>query len=221
MNTNNTWEAFFIRQKETMYFSNLIKFIDAAYNETVYPPIDQVFAVFKLTPLDNVKVVILGQDPYHKKGQAQGLSFSVPKDVKLPPSLVNIFKEIEGDLKEKRVNGDLCDLALQGVLLLNTILTVKEGQPLSHNIPEYKQFVIEVFKELAKSNNSIVYLLWGTNARGFKKYIGGRHLILEANHPSPLSANRGGFFGCKHFSKTNEYLVKNGQKPIEWTSQAK
>lgn len=218
MNKIRTWDDFFKEQGNTLYFRNLLTFIEGAYKDKVYPAQENIFNAFTLTPLSDVKVVIIGQDPYHQPGQAMGLAFSVPSGTLLPPSLKNIFKEIADDVGGQVSNdGDLTYLAKQGVFLLNTILTVKEGSPLSHANNEYAMFTESVLKELNKTKQPIVFLLWGAHARKYKKYITNNNkLVLEANHPSPLSANRGGFFGTKHFSKTNEFLSKNGVKTIDW-----
>lgn len=213
-----TWDEFFENIAETMYFQNIQTFLSSAYQKKVYPKRDDVFKAFTLTPLEKVKVVIIGQDPYHQPGQAMGLAFSVPSKEKLPPSLRNIFKEMSDDLKVPlREDGDLIYLAKQGVFLYNTILTVKEGKPLSHNISAYESFTSEVLKTLNNAPQPMVFLLWGTKAKEYRKYINATNkLVLTANHPSPLSANRGGFFGTKHFSKTNEFLAKYGINPINW-----
>lgn len=186
----------------------------------IYPPAKQIFNAFNLTPFDKVKVVILGQDPYHGKGQAHGLSFSVPNGVNPPPSLVNIFKEIENDLgiKISKTNGNLKNWAMQGVLLLNAILTVRANNPASHRDLGWEKLTNAAIKTLSDKKEHIVFLLWGKFAQEKESLIDtSKHLILKAPHPSPFSANSG-FFGCKHFSKANEYLVKTYQKPIEWAS---
>ncbi|KKR45212.1 MAG: uracil-DNA glycosylase [Parcubacteria group bacterium GW2011_GWA1_40_21] len=186
----------------------------------VYPPPKQIFNAFNLTPFDKVKVVILGQDPYHGKGQAHGLSFSVPDGVNPPPSLVNIFKEIESDLAvkpPKTKNGNLESWAKQGVLLLNAILTVRASSPASHRDLGWEKLTNAAIKALSDKRENIVFLLWGKFAQEKESLIDARkHLVLKAPHPSPYSANSG-FFGSKHFSKTNDYLFKTGQMPIEWT----
>ena len=190
----------------------------------VYPPSKQIFNAFNLTPFDKVKVVILGQDPYHGKGQAHGLSFSVPNGVNPPPSLVNIFKEIENDLGIKkskdspwiRQNGNLENWAKQGVLLLNTILTVRANSPASHRNLGWEKLTNAAIKALSDKREHLVFLLWGKFAQEKESLIdASKHLVLKAPHPSPFSANSG-FFGSKHFSKTNKYLIKTGQTPIEW-----
>lgn len=184
----------------------------------IYPPAKQIFQAFNLTPFDKVKVVILGQDPYHGKGQAHGLSFSVPNGVNPPPSLVNIFKEIESDLgvKVAKTNGNLDDWARQGVLLLNAILTVRANSPASHRDFGWEKLTNTAIKALSDKKEHLVFLLWGKFAQEKESLIdASKHLILKVPHPSPYSANSG-FFGCKHFSKTNDYLLKTGQTPIGW-----
>ena len=197
----------------------------------IYPPAKQIFQAFNLAPFDKVKVVILGQDPYHGKGQAHGLSFSVPNGITPPPSLVNIFKEIESDLNVKipKINGNLENWAKQGVLLLNAILTVRAnslarhsyapafaGGPASHRNLGWEKLTNAAIKALSDQREHIVFLLWGKFAQEKENLIdASKHLILKAPHPSPFSANSG-FFGSKHFSKTNDYLIKIGQTPIEW-----
>ena len=217
----SSWKDFFEKEKEKAYFRRLEEFLDNEYkNKVIYPPRDLVFNAFSLCPLDKIKVVIIGQDPYHEPEQAMGLSFSVPSTCKVPPSLKNIYKEIEDDCNEIFFNkdGDLTYLANQGVLLLNSILTVEKGKPLSHNIKEYDELYHNILKELDALDYPIVFMLWGGNAKKQSVYLKNpKHLVLCANHPSPLSANRGGFFGCKHFSKANQFLIQNGIEPIIWT----
>ena len=218
---SSSWKDFFEKEKEKAYFRKLEEFLDNEYkNKVIYPPRDLVFNAFSLCPLDKIKVVIIGQDPYHEPGQAMGLSFSVPSTCKVPPSLKNIYKEIEDDCNEIFFNkdGDLTYLANQGVLLLNSILTVEQGKPLSHNIKEYDELYHNILKELDELDYPLVFMLWGGNAKKQSVYLKNpKHLVLCANHPSPLSANRGGFFGCKHFSKANQFLTQNGIEPIIWT----
>lgn len=218
----DTWNDFFKLIQEKDYSKSLHKFLDLEYqNNVCYPPRNLLFNAFKLTPLKEVKVVIIGQDPYHEPGQAMGLSFSVPKGVQVPPSLINIYKEIqiEYNINLKINSGDLTYLAKQGVLLLNSILSVRAHQPMSHNIKEYEMFFNDVLEVLSQQNQPIVFMLWGNSARKFKKYLHNpNHLILESVHPSPLSANRGGWFGNDHFKKANEYLSKNGVKEIKWAN---
>ena len=218
---SSSWKDFFEKEKEKAYFRKLEEFLDNEYkNKVIYPPRDLVFNAFSLCPLDKIKVVIIGQDPYHEPNQAMGLSFSVPSTCKVPPSLKNIYKEIEDDCNEIFFNkdGDLTYLANQGVLLLNSILTVEQGKPLSHNIKEYDELYHNILKELDELDYPLVFMLWGGNAKKQSVYLKNpKHLVLCANHPSPLSANRGGFFGCKHFSKANQFLIQNGIEPIIWT----
>ena len=218
--TPETWKEFFNQIQPEEFCEKLNKFLDKEYSEHVcYPPRDLLFNAFRLTPLKEVKVVIVGQDPYHEPNQAMGLSFSVPKGVKVPPSLINIYKEIaqEYDCKMNMNSGDLTYLAKQGVLLLNSILSVRAHQALSHNIEEYRIFLSKVLETLDHQKQPIVFLLWGGPARKLKAYLHNPdHLILECIHPSPLAANHGGWFGNNHFKKTNEYLCKNGTKEIKW-----
>ena len=215
-----TWTEFFQSIQDKEYCINLHKFLDKEYeNNICYPPRKLLFNAFKLTPLNKVKVVIIGQDPYHEPGQAMGLSFSVPETVKVPPSLINIYKEIadEYDTKVDMSSGDLTYLAKQGVLLLNSILSVRAHQPMSHNIKEYEMFFNDVLEVLDKQNHPIVFMLWGSSARKLKKLLHNpSHLILESVHPSPLAANHGGWFKNNQFRLANEYLKNNKIKPIDW-----
>ncbi len=218
-----SWNEFFKNIQNDDYCLSLKSFLDDEYSKHVcYPPRDLLFNAFRITPLSSVKVVIVGQDPYHEPGQAMGLSFSVPKGIKVPPSLVNIYKEIqlEYDAKMDFSTGDLTAWASQGVLLLNSILSVKAHEALSHNIKEYRMFLKEVLETIDAQQQPIVYLLWGGPARKLKQYLHNpNHLILECVHPSPLSANQGGWFGNNHFRLANEYLKNNGLSPIDWTIQ--
>lgn len=215
-----TWNEFFRSIQDKEYCINLHKFLDKEYeNHICYPPRQLLFNAFKLTPLDKVKVVIIGQDPYHEPGQAMGLSFSVPSTVKVPPSLINIYKEIsdEYDTTIDMSSGDLTYLAKQGVLLLNSILSVRAHLPMSHNIKEYEMFFNDVLEVLDKQHHPIVFMLWGNSARKLKKLLHNpSHLILESVHPSPLAANHGGWFKNNHFRLANEYLKKNKIKPVDW-----
>ena len=215
-----TWKEVFDSIKEKDYAKELSKFLDEEYkNYVVYPKRENLFAAFKLTPLENVKVVIFGQDPYHEPGQAMGLCFSVPRNVKVPPSLINIYDEIEREYRKPFVDksGDLTYLAKQGVLLLNTVLSVREHQPLSHNNNLYKEFIKDIVTSLNNLDQPIAFLLWGNNAKQMMKYLNNKnHLVLTACHPSPLGAMHGGWFGNNHFVKTNEFLSKNDIKPINW-----
>ena len=218
----STWNEFFRKIQDEEFCKNLNKFLNKEYDEyTCYPPRELLFNAFRLTPLDKVRVVIVGQDPYHEPGQAMGLSFSVPKGIKVPPSLVNIYKEIsqEYDCKMDFSSGDLTYLAKQGVLLLNSILSVRAHQALSHNIEEYRMFLSKVLEVLDHQKQPIVFLLWGGPARKLKGYLHNpSHLILECIHPSPLAANHGGWFGNNHFKLANKYLEDNGATPIKWSN---
>ncbi len=200
-------------------FSQLIAFIENEYaSKEVYPAKDDIFKAFNLTPFSKVKVVILGQDPYHGKGQATGLSFSVPKGVRLPPSLRNIYKEIESDLKIKKdfSDGDLESWAKQGVLLLNSVLTVVSGAPTSHKAKGWEELTDNVIRTLSEQREGIVFILWGNFAKSKKDLIDTKkHFIIESAHPSPLSA-RVGFFGSRPFSTSNMYLERNGNIAIRW-----
>ena len=217
-----TWNEFFKKLQNEEFCLKLNDFLNKEYRDyTCYPPRELLFNAFRLTPLDKVKVVIVGQDPYHEPGQAMGLSFSVPKGIKVPPSLVNIYKEIaqEYDAKMDFSSGDLTYLAKQGVLMLNSILSVRAHQALSHNIQEYRTFLARVLEVLDQQKQPIVFLLWGGPARKLKSYLHNpSHLILECIHPSPLAANHGGWFGNNHFKKANEYLHKNGLSEIKWSN---
>ena len=199
------------------YFENLKEnLIISKKSATVFPPSNLIFNAFNLTPFDKVKVVILGQDPYHGDNQAMGLSFSVPKGVKIPPSLINIYKEIYDDLGISEPNsGDLTYWAKQGVLLLNASLSVEKGKPNSHKDFGWHLFSDAVIKKISDEKKGVIFLLWGNFAKNKANLIDqNKHFILIAPHPSPLA--RGGFFGCKHFSKTNEILKKLGKSPIDW-----
>jgi uracil-DNA glycosylase len=200
-------------------FLSLSEFVRSEYQTTtVYPLPKNMFNAFWLTPFSKVKVVILGQDPYHGAGQAHGLSFSVPEGVRPPPSLQNIYKEIETDIGVKKdfTNGNLEAWAKQGVFLLNAILTVKASSPASHQKKGWEEFTDFVIKTLSDKRDNLVFLLWGNFARSKKSLINtSKHLVLEAAHPSPFSAYNG-FFGCKHFSKTNEFLKQNSLQEISW-----
>ena len=200
------------------YFKKLQAFLgEECARYDVYPKMENIFNALNYCPYDKVKVVIIGQDPYHEPHQAHGLSFSVEEGVTYPPSLVNIFKEIEDDLGVKVQNsGNLIRWAKQGVMLLNTTLTVRRGQANSHRGEGWEIFTNEVIRQLSARKDPIVFLLWGSNAQSFAPIIEKQHLVLKAPHPSPLSAYRG-FFGCKHFSKANNFLIKCGKEPIDWT----
>lgn len=216
----NSWEELFEYIKTQDYAKKINQILNEEYaTHTIFPPRNMIFNAFKYTPLKEVKVVIIGQDPYHEEHQAMGLSFSVPNGVALPPSLINIYKEIENNFGYKMnfASGDLTYLAKQGVLLLNTILTVRKSIPLSHQNIGYDLFVKDVLHTLDEQQQPMVFLLWGSYARSLKKYLSNpNHLILESTHPSPLSANRGGFFHQNLFLKTNNYLKEHGIEPINW-----
>ena len=200
------------------YYAELFKFVKNEYStRQIFPPADDIFNAFHLTPLHEVKVVILGQDPYHNDGQAHGLCFSVKPDVAIPPSLVNIYQELHDDLGcYIPNNGYLTKWAKQGVLMLNTVLTVRAHQANSHRGIGWEQFTDAVIRTLNDQDRPIVYLLWGSPAQKKAQMLNNpKHLILKAPHPSPLSAYRG-FFGSRPFSQTNEFLVKNGLEPIDW-----
>ncbi len=214
------WDEILNGEFSSSYYQNLREFLKEEYaTKTVYPDMYNIFNSMKHTPFKDVKVVILGQDPYHEKGQAMGLAFSVPKGEKIPPSLVNIYKEIESETgKNMPPHGDLTGWARQGVLLLNTVLTVREHMANSHKGKGWEQFTDGVIKKISEQKEGVVFLLWGANARSKKALIDkNKHLILETVHPSPLSAYNG-FFGCGHFIKANEYLIKKGKEPIDWSS---
>ena len=216
----NTWKTALQEEVDQDYFKQLAIEVQADYlvdEPPIYPPIDLLFNAFKLTPLEKVTVVILGQDPYHGKGQAIGLSFSVPDGEKIPPSLKNIYKELQADLgTETSTSGDLTRWAAQGVLLLNSTLTVAHKQAGSHQGRGWESFTDAVIKKISSERQQVVFFLWGAYAGAKSSLIDDKkHLILKAPHPSPLSAHRG-FLGCKHFSKCNEYLQENQGTKIEW-----
>ena len=214
----NDWARALQDEFRKDYYSKLFEFVDHEYQtNTIYPPGDDIFNAFHLTPLHDVKCVILGQDPYHEPGQAHGLSFSVKPGVDIPPSLQNIYKELNTDLGcQIPNNGYLVKWAEQGVLLLNAVLTVRAHAAASHQNKGWEQFTDAVIEQINKEDRPIVFMLWGSFARSKKKMLNNpKHLILEAPHPSPLSAYRG-FFGCHHFSKCNEFLKANGIEPIDW-----
>ena len=196
------------------FYNNLIKIYD---KEVIYPPKDYIFNALKLTPYKDVKVVIVGQDPYHGEGEAHGLSFSVQKGIKLPPSLRNIYKELYDDLNIKpSLDGDLTKWAKEGVLLLNSTLTVKKDMPNSHSKIGWEPFTDYIIRKLNSKDEPIVFILWGNFAKSKKKYITNpKHLVIESAHPSPFSANYG-FFGSKPFSKTNKFLKEHNLKEIDW-----
>ena len=213
-----TWKDALAGEFEKPYFASLVRFLreEKAAGKKIYPPGSQIFKAFDLTPLPQVRVVILGQDPYHGPGQAHGLSFSVPENMPAPPSLKNIFKEIESDLGIK-MSGypDLEKWARQGVMLLNAVLTVRGGEAASHSKIGWEQFTDAVIRYISDNCDGVVFMLWGNFARSKRDLIDrSKHYVLEAAHPSPLA--RGAFFGSRHFSQANNILVSRGQKPIDW-----
>ncbi|HUH36204.1 MAG TPA: uracil-DNA glycosylase [Moheibacter sp.] len=214
----NSWKALFDKEFEKEYFVNLMEYLKKeAESFTVFPPKELIFSCFEQTAFEDVKVVILGQDPYHGAGQANGLSFSVAEGVPFPPSLRNIFKELHSDLGvEMPKSGDLSPWAKQGVLLLNTTLTVRENQAASHQKRGWEQLTDVVIQKLSDEREHLVFILWGNSAIKKGKIIDrSKHLMIESVHPSPLSSYRG-FFGSQPFSKTNQYLKKTGKKEINW-----
>lgn len=214
---NEKWDEILEPELTKPYFKSLGVFVKNEYkNKRIYPEYNNIFKALRLTDYDDVKVVILGQDPYHGDREAHGLSFSVEKGVPMPPSLRNIFKELYNDIGVKRDLTDLTDWANQGVLLLNSILTVVKDTPLSHKDKGWEIFTDNIIEKLGEREKPIVFIFWGSYARSKKELIKNKnHLIIESVHPSPLSANRG-FFGSKPFSKTNAFLEKNNIKPIKW-----
>jgi len=213
------WDELLKEDFNSESYLKLRAFLKTEYStRTIYPSMYDIFNSMKLTSLDKLKVVLLGQDPYHNQGQAMGLSFSVPKGVDKPPSLVNMFKELKSELGiDPPPHGDLTGWAKQGVLLLNTVLTVREHQANSHKGMGWEKFTDSIIKKISDNKEHVVFLLWGGNARSKKPLIDTKkHLILECAHPSPLSAYNG-FFGCGHYLKANEYLIKNGIQPIDWS----
>ncbi|MBU2979456.1 uracil-DNA glycosylase [Alteromonas sp. C1M14] len=215
----SSWDDVLSPEKAQPYFKTLLQNVhEARQRTTVFPPPEDVFNAFTLTPLEQVKVVILGQDPYHGPDQAHGLCFSVKGDVKIPPSLRNIYKELTTDIPgfTPPLHGNLVPWAKQGVLLLNTVLTVEQGKANSHGKYGWEQFTDAVIEGVNTHRNEVVFLLWGSHAqKKGAKIDRQRHLVLTAPHPSPLSAHRG-FFGCKHFSQANRWLTEHGQQPIDW-----
>jgi len=218
VNLGNDWDGLLAEEFEKDYYKKLRGFLIGEYKtQTVYPPMHDIFNALKFTPYGSVKAVILGQDPYHGPGQAHGLCFSVRKGVAKPPSLVNIFKELKSDAGvDEPSHGCLEDWAHQGVLLLNTVLTVRAGQANSHKGMGWEIFTDRVIALLAAREDPMVFMLWGAHAQSKAALLAGsRHLILKAPHPSPLSAHNG-FFGCRHFSRANEFLAGFGEK-IDWS----
>jgi uracil-DNA glycosylase len=214
-----SWKEVLKEEFNKVYFQNIITFLKAekASKKIIYPPGPVIFNAFQQTPFGKVKVVIIGQDPYHNRHQAHGLSFSVPDGIAMPPSLLNIFKELKNDLGiEMPENGNLEKWTKQGVLLLNASLTVRENEPGSHSQIGWLQFTDQIIKKISDEKEGIIFLLWGKFAQQKQVLIDEtKHFVLKAAHPSPFSANNG-FFGSKHFSKTNELLIKQKKTPIDW-----
>ena len=214
----DSWKTHIGAEFDKQYFVDLTQFVREEYmHYTCYPPGNMIFNAFNLCPFDQVKVVIIGQDPYHEPGQAHGLCFSVNDGIQFPPSLINIFKEIQNDFGTPApLSGNLTRWAEQGVLLLNATLTVRAHQAGSHQRRGWEEFTDAAIKALANDREHLVFILWGSYAQGKAAYIDpSKHLVLKSAHPSPLSAYRG-FFGNKHFSRANDYLVQNGETPIKW-----
>lgn len=217
LKANNCWDTLLEPEMKKEYFQKLLHFLNEEYGKrTIFPEYQNIMNSLKLTDYDEVKVLILGQDPYHGVGEAHGLSFSVVHNQKRPPSLNNIFKELKSDLGIIRVNNDLTDWAKQGVLLLNAILTVEMDKPLSHKNKGWENFTNKIIELLNEREKPVIFVLWGNYAKGKKPLITNeRHIIIEGVHPSPLSASRG-FFGSRPFSKINNYLQSNNNNPIKW-----
>ena len=214
------WDELLAEEFSSPEYLALREFLKSEYSKyTVYPSMYDIFNSMKITPFDKVKVVLLGQDPYHNEGQAMGLSFSVPDGIDVPPSLVNMYKELYAETGiEPKKSGNLTGWAKQGVLLLNAVLTVRAHQANSHKGKGWEFFTDSIIKKISEKKDHVVFLLWGANARSKKPLIDTKkHLILECAHPSPLSAYNG-FFGCGHFVKANEYLEKFGIQPIDWSA---
>ncbi len=214
------WDELLKEQFNSDSYLALREFLKSEYStRTIYPKMHDIFNSMKMTAFNDIKVVLIGQDPYHEEGQAMGLSFSVPKGKEIPPSLKNIYKEIESETGKKCANhGDLTNWAKQGVLLLNTVLTVREHQANSHKGKGWEEFTDGIIKKISTLSKNVVFLLWGANARSKKQFIDTTsHLVLESVHPSPLSAYNG-FFGCNHFIKANEYLISKNKSPIDWSN---
>ncbi len=219
-----SWQAVLQDELAKPYLLELATFIEKEYAKgipPIYPPREHIFNAFLQTPFHQVKVLVIGQDPYHGAGQAHGLSFSVPEGIRQPPSLVNIFKELQSDLNiVPPTHGSLLKWAKQGVMLLNATLTVSQGEPMSHHGRGWEKFTDAVVQKLVNRENPLAFVLWGKSAQDKCRFLREactptRHLVLTAAHPSPFSAHHG-FFGCRHFSKINEFLIKNGETPIDW-----
>lgn len=218
MHIGNEWDGLLAEEIQKNYYLQLREFLKQEYStQRIYPPMEDIFNALRRTSYSDVKAVILGQDPYHGAGQAHGMCFSVKKGTPPPPSLQNIFKEIKSDLGfDPPGHGELTSWADSGVLLLNTVLTVREGKPNSHKGMGWEQFTDKIIELLNQREKPMVFLLWGGNARSKTRLITNpKHLILQTVHPSPLSAYNG-FFGCRHFSKTNEFLMQHDIEPINW-----
>ena len=213
----NDWDIILKDEYEKDYFTKIKNAVRNEYhNKIIFPPAKEVFKAFRMTSYKDTRVVILGQDPYHGVGEANGMCFSVNRNIKMPPSLKNIFKELYDDLGITRTDSDLSDWAKSGVLLLNSVLTVEKDKPASHKWIGWEEFTDNVIKKLNEKNEPVVFILWGNFAKGKAKYITNpKHLIISSAHPSPFSVYQG-FFGSKPFSKTNEFLKKNNLKEIEW-----
>ena len=212
------WSEYLFKEKEKDYFISLYSFLNSRINSEIYPPRGEWFKAFEYSSFNSTKVIILGQDPYHGDGQAEGLSFSVPKGVTIPPSLRNIYKELDQDDVDftRPGHGHLINWTKQGVLLLNSVLTVEKNSPASHSNQGWEVFTDQVIRLLNENKNNLVFLLWGAYANKKSELIDTKkHLILSAAHPSPFSAHKG-FFGCKHFSKTNIFLKSTNQELIDW-----
>ena len=215
---NNDWDEKIGQEFKKEYYLNLRRFLKEEYaSHTVFPDMYELFSALKATPFSKVKVVILGQDPYHEPGQAHGMAFSVKPGVQIPPSLLNMYKELNAEFGYSiPKTGYLMKWAEQGVLLLNTVLTVRSGEANSHHGKGWENFTDEIIRQLNMRHDGVVFMLWGNNARRKKELItNSQHYVLEAAHPSPLSASRG-FMGCGHFKKANEFLISNLKSPIDW-----
>lgn len=213
----NDWDIILQDEYEKEYFKKIKETVRNEYNnKTIFPPANKVFYAFRMTSYKDTKVVILGQDPYHGVGEANGLCFSVNHGIKTPPSLKNIYKELYNDLGIERTDTDLSDWAQSGVLLLNSVLTVEKDKPASHKFIGWEEFTDSIIKKLNEKEEPVVFILWGNFAKGKVKYITNpKHLVISSSHPSPFSVNQG-FFGSKPFSKTNIFLKNNNIKEIEW-----
>lgn len=220
MNLDSNWAKILKNELKKDYFIKLMHTLEYEYKTyNIFPEYENIFRAYNLTPFDKIKVVIIGQDPYPNKGQGNGLAFSVNDNVKIPKSLINIYKEIESSINvQLSQNGNLDYLAKRGVFLLNSTLTVREKEPNSHENIGWKYFTDETIRLISMKKEPVVFMLWGNNAKRKKEVIDiNNNLILEANHPSPLSAYRG-FFGCNHFSKANHFLISNNIEPINWVN---